>query len=254
MALSVTEKIRRSLKEYGLAATLKLIARNVVDRVKSLMPLSVRASRKYEEFDRQFGIDTATPINRTDLDIASDRIETVNRYETTPIEGFHQIMSDFEIDHTAFTFIDIGSGKGRPLLLASDYPFREIIGVELSRALVDTANRNAQIYKSPTQRCKRIVSVCQDATRYEFPNSPLCLYLYNPFPIEPMKAVMANLRASLQSNPRDAFLIYQNPAHAEYLRGISWLKVVKKGRLHNQYIGEDQDYLIFKLDRNCLAG
>ena len=47
-----------------------------------------------------------------------------------------------------FTFVDLGSGKGRTLLMASDYPFRRIIGVELLPSLHQIAQENLRQYKS----------------------------------------------------------------------------------------------------------
>jgi SAM-dependent methyltransferase len=46
-----------------------------------------------------------------------------------------------------YTFIDLGCGKGRALLVASEFPFRAIIGVELSSRLAEIARRNAEIHK-----------------------------------------------------------------------------------------------------------
>jgi len=39
-------------------------------------------------------------------------------------------MQAMPIDLSKFTFIDLGAGKGRALLMASDYLFQKIIGVE----------------------------------------------------------------------------------------------------------------------------
>ena len=64
-------------------------------------------------------------------------------YQPTERELFHEMMDalaqETNLDFRAFTFIDLGSGKGRTLLMASDYPFRRIMGVELLPSLNEIA-------------------------------------------------------------------------------------------------------------------
>src|SRR5689334_23652607 len=54
-------------------------------------------------------------------------------YQTTDPVIFTEAMGvlNARTDLTLFTFVDIGSGKGRVLLMAAEYPFPHIIGVEL---------------------------------------------------------------------------------------------------------------------------
>ena len=109
-----------------------------------------------------------------------------------------------------FTFIDLGSGKGRTLLMASDYPFRRIIGVELLPSLHEIAQENLRKYKSESQKCFA-EAICADATAFSFPAEALVIFLFNPFPESGMRRVVANLRESLQKHPRPVFVLYHNP-------------------------------------------
>ena len=76
------------------------------------------------------------------------------------------MLSALPIDYRDFTFIDIGSGKGRTLLMASDYPFRRIIGVELLPELHRIAQENVRKYKNENQKSFAIVSQCVDAREF----------------------------------------------------------------------------------------
>ncbi len=96
------------------------------------------------------------------------------------------------VDFRDFTFIDLGSGKGRTLLMASDYPFRRIIGVELLPSLHKIAQENLRLYKSKTQKCFALESICGDATDFPLPADPLVIFLFNPFPESGMRRVVAN--------------------------------------------------------------
>ena len=136
-------------------------------------------------------------------------------YQPTDPALFHEMLAALR-DHTNlsfpdFTFLDLGSGKGRTLLMASDYPFRRIIGVELLPSLHQVAQQNLAQYKSETQKCFFLETVCADATTYALPDDPLVIYLFNPFPEGGLKQALANLASSLHARPRPVHLLYHNP-------------------------------------------
>jgi SAM-dependent methyltransferase len=125
-----------------------------------------------------------------------------------------------------FTFIDLGSGKGRTLLMASDYPFRRIVGVELLPSLHEIARQNLSQYKSDTQKCFALQSICADATAFPFPDEPLVIYLFNPFPETGMRRVFANLEQSLREHPRAVYVLYHNPLLEHVLTESGGLKKI----------------------------
>lgn len=149
-------------------------------------------------------------------------------YQPTEPALFHEILEmlfrDAAIDPREFVFLDLGSGKGRALLMASDYPFSEIIGVELLPSLHCAAKENIAAYKSEKQRCFILHSICADASGFRFPLRPLVLYLFNPLPKEALVRTLRNLQVSLELNPRKCFVIYHNPLLEECLLGQAWLE------------------------------
>ena len=94
-------------------------------------------------------------------------------------------------------FVDMGSGKGRALLLTSHYPFKEIISVEFSENLYKIASSNISIYKDKLQQCYRIQSVCEDVTDFEIPKEKIVFYLFNPFDDHIMRTVLSNIEESI---------------------------------------------------------
>jgi hypothetical protein len=111
--------------------------------------------------------------------------------------------------------VDLGCGKGRALLLASRFPFKQIIGVELSPQLHHTSLLNVGRFQSEWQRCTNIVSLCENATAFTFPPVNTVLYLFNPFGAGTLRSVVANLESSLRANPRRVYVIYVKPVHKE---------------------------------------
>lgn len=125
------------------------------------------------------------------------------------IESLMQVTP--KINLPEFTFIDVGSGKGRALLLASQYPFRRILGIELLPELHRLAKENISKYKSDLQRCFAIDCVLGDGGEFAFPAEPTVLYLFNPLPECGLVRMIMNLEQSLRENPRPVFVLYHNP-------------------------------------------
>jgi SAM-dependent methyltransferase len=136
-------------------------------------------------------------------------------YQPTEPDLFREMLEALRevagVDFNDFVFVDLGSGKGRTLLMASDYPFRKIIGVELLPALNIIAEGNLRDYKSERQQCFALETVCADATAFSFPGEPLLLYLFNPFPEAGLRRVIERLEQRLRENPRMVYVLYHNP-------------------------------------------
>ncbi len=147
-------------------------------------------------------------------------------YQPTEPAAFRKMIEALNIDYQEFTFIDLGSGKGRTLLMASEFPFRRIIGVELVPELHHIAERNLAAFSSPEQKCSRLETVCGDAREFAFPPEPLLLYLFNPLPEAALAQVISNLRKSLDLIPRPIRVLYHNPLREEVLRDSGFLRKV----------------------------
>jgi len=132
-------------------------------------------------------------------------------YQPTDPALFGEMLTNLKIDFREFVFIDIGSGKGRVLLMAAEYPFRRVIGVELFLELHRVAQENIRKYRSTSQQCFAIDAICGDAREFVFPPEPLVLYLFNPLPKAGLAELMTKLEGSLQELPRPAFVLYHNP-------------------------------------------
>ena len=132
-------------------------------------------------------------------------------YQPTDPALFREMMANLPIAFDQFTFVDLGSGKGRTLLMASEYPFRRIVGVELIAELHRAAEENIRVYHSATQQCKQIEAVLADAREFELPEEPLALYLFNPLPERALSEVLQRLKKSLKRVPRPVWVVYHNP-------------------------------------------
>jgi len=194
------KKIIDVLKEDGIV----ILFRKIIRRIKFI-------TLSYFDywFDLKHGVDTCGVIfPDNNPDIGNDMIETVHRYEASPVKAVCSILKKIPIDHSTYTFIDYGSGKGRVLLLASEYSFKNIIGVELSRRLHETAEKNLKIHKRLNQKCAQIKSVCVDAVEFKLPNDPLLIFFFTPFQGNVMERVVENIQRSLDAFPRSVHIAW----------------------------------------------
>jgi hypothetical protein len=166
------------------------------------------------EFDQRYGVDTAGQVDLSQVGVApADLARGGGLYRPVWTAVFHTAVRSIPAAPDSLTFLDYGSGKGKALLLASDYPFRRILGVEFARPLHDIAVKNLGLYRSQSQRCHQLESLCGDAMEFKPPDEPLAAFFFNPFDDATMEVVLDNLRASVARAPRPVFIVYCNTRH-----------------------------------------
>lgn len=191
MQVSVAaQKAFRVLRREGPAALVRKVAgylgsQNVTDA-----------------FDKARGTDTAGIIPVWKLTL-SGTAESGERYEPTKVEDFGHIMAHLGVDPARYTFIDIGCGKGRTLILAHEYGFRRVIGVDFGEELIDAAKKNLSIVGATNSEAH-----FGDGAAYELPDDDMVLYLYNPFGPDVMERMVERMREKTRG---ELILIYGAP-------------------------------------------
>jgi SAM-dependent methyltransferase len=180
-----------------------------------------------DSFDLKYGTDTSLTVSVGDLDIPESKLDHTNRYEAVSPETFLGMLHELNISYEDFTFIDIGSGKGRALLLAAGFPFKAVIGVEISRALTEVARKNIQLFQVARQ-CRNLHALCEDAATYELPPGNAVVFLYNPFNEHIMRIVLAQIERSLQALSRKVYVIYQMPLHRDLWDRSAYFRLLKE--------------------------
>ena len=199
---------RDRAKAEGTAAASSLLLRNLWSFARDSTPEHRRQRYGDMDYDWEHRVNTTTGTVGW-----RERLLGIfhSPYQPTDPTLFHEMMAALPIAFEQFTLIDLGSGKGRTLLLASEYPFRKIVGVELIEELHRAAEENIRAYKSSTQKCSDIQAVCADARYFELPDGSLVLYLFNPLPEAPLRQMLERLGESLARSPRNVWIVYHNP-------------------------------------------
>jgi hypothetical protein len=164
-------------------------------------------------FDRSHGTDTSGFVASEDLAVSEHSSDRSFVYGGSQPGVVRSALATLPSPET-FTFVDLGTGKGRPLLVASEFPFRDIIGIELSPSLAGIAQKNAAIMEKRFPGRTRVRVEQGDAGAFRFPPGNIVLFLYHPFGEEIVARVVAGLEAALAAGRITIFVVYNNPYHA----------------------------------------
>lgn len=219
---------RSSVRYYGLRHTMAQVAGGAYRFFRELLP--GRRKAKYGDLDYDF--DHSVDTTRANVGFRAQLSAALIAHQYFPTEPwlFEQIMQAVPARFQDFTFVDLGSGKGRCLLMAAPYGFRKIIGVEFMPEWHGVAQENIRKYAETRARENKpapaIENLCLDARDFDFPAGPLVVYLFNPFP-EPMLAgVLDRLRQSLLQQPRPVYLAYRYPEFENLIARCGWLEKI----------------------------
>jgi len=196
-------KIVQTYRRDGLAATIR----------KAFVALA--RVRNTGDFDRIHGTDTSNIELLWQFKIDSPNARFGARYQATDEQMLVDAISFLPEPPQDFTFVDIGCGKGRTLLVASKLGFRQVIGVEFAHELAEIARTNLA-----KMGFANAVVLDLDAADFQFPHTDMVVYFYNPFSIEVMRKVLANLR---RSSAKRLYIIYRVPECADLLDSCGFL-------------------------------
>lgn len=122
--------------------------------------------------------------------------------------------------------MDIGSGTGRVVLQAAEYPFKRVRGIELSEQLNEVAKRNVERNRGRLT-CQDIELTAGDALEHALPDEVTIAFLYDPVRGDRFRHLVEGMVASVDRNPRLLRIIYDNPTEHETLMGTGRVRWVK---------------------------
>lgn len=162
-------------------------------------------------FDWRHGTETAAEVLLRDAGVSAEAGRQGNDvYRPLLAAHFRAALKSVPVDPRAFSFVDLGSGKGKLLLLAAEFPFRRIIGVEYAARLHDVAVHNIAIYTRKRIQCGTIEATLGDARALELPQGPVVAMIFNAFDGETTVAVLRNLAAQSLDKTQPVFVVYVN--------------------------------------------
>jgi SAM-dependent methyltransferase len=161
-------------------------------------------------FDHRHGLRTSGHVPLDYLAMEGLDVADSHSYLPTPVNVLPDVLPRLGIDYGAFTFVDLGSGKGAAILAAAEFDFRRIVGVEFSRDLHATSEENVRRYRQRHAVQSEVEILNMDVRDFVFPEDELVVYAFNPFEADLLREVVMKLAASYDATPRRIILVYLN--------------------------------------------
>jgi SAM-dependent methyltransferase len=212
----------RTMKKLGVSGSIRRLSTRAEDYSFYVRDLW---------FDIVHKTDTARAVQLADLDIDSENVLHGGKYAPATSRSFRALMEEMDFPPGS-VFVDIGSGKGKTLLLASEYGFKRVVGVEFAGELNEQAKRNWAIYRKGRATSPDFEVVTVDAAKYEIKDDENVFYLFNPFDDVVMNKFIQNIETSLARQPRNIWIIYQNPVNQDVFERHDAYRLLKRFGKH----------------------
>lgn len=229
----VIRRLQRSLRTRGFLGSVAHALRALSAHARNRGAAGA-ADGAEDSFDHRHGVDTAGVIPQADLDVDGPHWVHGSAYVATSPIDFADVLAPFALDIANTSFIDLGCGKGRVLLMAGALPFRRVVGVEYSEALSAVARDNLVRYRGP-KATAHIEVVTGDASLYAYPDGDLVVYLYHPFDEIVMQKVIDALAHRQRHAPRRLLVLYFKPVHAVLWQQAAFVELRYSSGLYQVY-------------------
>jgi SAM-dependent methyltransferase len=166
-------------------------------------------------FDEEFGVRTSGLVAGRHLKSGHRHDRHATAYYGVAPSVFRALIRRWQRSRPGcaleeVSYIDVGAGMGRAMLLAAELPFRQVAGVELNPTLVRTARKNLAVWRASGRARTPMKLVCGDAVEFPLPEGPCLAFLFNPFGAPVMRRLLAAWRNSLAGQARQLDILYVN--------------------------------------------
>ncbi len=192
-----------------------------------------RVARGHRRFDVVLGTDTAG-IVEPEVEAKGDpAAHLAHHYEAVNESGFRAMVESLAPDPSQYAFFDIGSGKGKALILAARYPFQKVRGVEFDAAMHSAAALNIERATGYMDvRCADVKSMVMDASKFDAYADKSFVLFFNSFGGEVLARFAERLEHHAQARDSEIILAYLNPTEPQHFDESPHLDVlVRTNRL-----------------------
>jgi SAM-dependent methyltransferase len=183
---------------------------------RRLLPgLSVKDGFTRHPFDVAFGVKTSGLIAGRYLKSGHRHDRHVTAYYGVAPSVFHALIGRWRKSVPAAamgetTFVDLGAGMGRAILLASEFGFKAAVGVELHPALAQIARKNVSLWRAARRERSPLRVVEGDAVEFALPAGPVLVFLFNPFGAAVLRRLLKGWRRTPAGRAHSLDLLYVN--------------------------------------------
>jgi hypothetical protein len=202
-------------------------------------------------FDLEFGVRTSGLVAGRHLGAGHTHDRHVTAYYAVAPSVFQGILVRWRrcrplapIDE--YTFVDLGAGMGRAMLLAAAYPFRAVLGVELHPTLARIARRNLALWRSAGHTRVPMRIFCRDAVEFPLPPGPCVAFLFNPFGAPVLRRLLRTWNGSLANCSGQLDILYVNNEQESVLQREPGFERLFRGQIQRSHEDTVADRTILK--------
>jgi hypothetical protein len=226
--------------KVGLAKAAKTARETVIPKVRERTRPD-RIKKDYRNFllwlhanvldsaiERLFFVPTKGHVPLESLTVRGNNKASGHDYKPTPSSVFKWALAAVaEEDIGRMSFVDYGAGKGRVMLLASQYPFTQVGGIEFAEELHDNATMNIAQFPRSRMKCRNVECVLDDVVNIRPLDDAAVHYFFNPFGPEIFAEVLRGIVASYHARPRRLYVILIDMDAAELMHKTGVFQEVK---------------------------
>jgi SAM-dependent methyltransferase len=202
-------------------------------------------------FDLEFGVRTSGLVAGRHLGSGHRNDRHITAYYAIAPSVFQGIIVRWrqcrpQAPIDAYTFIDLGAGMGRAMLLAAEYEFRSVIGVELHSSLARIARKNLALWRSAGRTRVPTRLYCRDACDFPLPHGPCVVFLFNPFEAPVLRGLLRTWKQTLAQRASCLDILYVNNEHDRVLRTEPGFERLFLGQIRRSHADAVADSSILK--------
>lgn len=166
-------------------------------------------------FDEELGVRTSGLVAGRHLKSGHLHDRHATAYYAVAPSVFHALLRRWRRSRPGWalqevSFIDVGAGMGRAVLLAAELPFRRVVGVELNPTLTRIAQRNMAVWRASERALAPMKMICGDAVDFPLPAWPCLAFMFNPFGAPVMRRLLAAWSKTMAGHPAQLDILYVN--------------------------------------------
>jgi SAM-dependent methyltransferase len=187
-------------------------------------------------FDVKFGVRTSGLIAGRNLKNGHRNDRYATAYYGVAPSIFKEMLARWRRSKPAgaldeFTFVDMGAGMGRAVLLAAEFPFRAVVGVELNPTLARIGRQNMALWQAAGRAQAPMRMMCRDAVEFKLPEGPCVVFMFNPFGAPVMRRLLKNWSQSFAGREGRLDILYVNNEQEKVLAAQAGFKRLFAGEV-----------------------
>ena len=169
--------------------------------------MSVIEDNYLKTFDRKYGVRTSGYIELSATSVDPGKRRHSNRYRGVNAWAFRRLLRTLSLPKTLH-FVDLGCGLGRACILAAEYGFRKVTGVEFAPEFCISARENSLIYRIHAPGAPLINIVQADAMDYCEQTEDDIYFMFRPFSGEVFRTVLEKIAVRATEQNKAVIIIY----------------------------------------------